>query len=128
MAVIAYDGLLVLALLFIATALALPFNKGEAFSSSQIVFPIYLLSVSFFYYGWCWTHGGQTLGMKTWKIKLKTLDNTPVTWLVALKRFVFAIISWACAGLGFLWRFIDKKRYTWHDRLSKTGLFFEGKD
>ncbi|MCK5830280.1 MAG: RDD family protein [Methylococcales bacterium] len=125
MAIVIYDSLLLLAALFLATALVLPFNKGEAFSSSQYFFPLYILSISFFFYGWFWTHGGQTLGMKTWKITVRTHDNKPITWLLAFKRFFIAIISWGFLGLGFLWKLVDKNHYTLHDHLSKTALFFD---
>lgn len=127
MAVISYDALLLLALLFLATALVLPFNDGEAFSSSQYFFPFYILLVSYLYYAWFWTHGGQTLGMKTWKIKIQTIDQKPVTWSLAFKRFILAMVSWGFAGLGFLWIFIDKRKLTWHDKLSGTQLVFEDK-
>ncbi|MCK4841714.1 MAG: RDD family protein [Methylococcales bacterium] len=123
MAIIAYDSLLLLALLFLATAIVLPFNKGEAFSSSQFFFPIYLLAVSFIFYGWFWTHGGQTLGMKTWKIRILTIDKQSITWGQALTRFLTAIISWVFIGCGFLWKLVDKNQRTWHDHLSKTALF-----
>ncbi len=63
--------------------------------------------------------------MKTWKIKVLTFDGQPMTWWDAFKRFAYAIISWLFLGCGFLWKFIDKKQYTWHDHLSKTSLFFE---
>ncbi len=125
MAIIAYDALLLLALLFLATAIILPLNNGEAFTSAQFFFPVYIFLVSFLYYGWFWTHGGQTLGMKTWKIKLQTLDYQPISWPIAFKRFLLAFISWGAVGLGFLWKIVDKKRLTWHDHLSKTGLFFD---
>ncbi len=125
LAIIVYDSLLLLALLFLATALILPFNNGEAYASGQYLFPIYLLMVSFVFYGWFWTHGGQTLGMKAWKIKIQTINNQPVTWKHAFKRFLMAIFSWLFFGLGFVWQLIDKRRFTWHDRFSKTGLFLE---
>jgi len=125
MAIVIYDALLLLASLFFATAILLPFNNGEAFSSSQYFFPLYILFVSFIFYGWFWTHGGQTLGMKTWKITVRTHDNKPITWFLAFKRFFAAIISWGFLGLGFLWKIIDKNHYTWHDHLSKTALFFD---
>ena len=124
-AIIIYDSLLLLALLFLATAIALPFNEGEAFASAQYLFPAYLLFVSFIFYGWFWTHGGQTLGMKTWKIKIQTFSKQPITWKHAFIRFVMAIFSWLFFGLGFFWLFIDKQKYTWHDHFSKTALFFE---
>ncbi|MCK5888546.1 MAG: RDD family protein [Methylococcales bacterium] len=125
LAIILYDGLLLLALLFLATAIVLPLNSGEAFAASQYLFSIYILSISFFFYGWFWTHGGQTLGMRAWKIKVRTYDNHPITWLDALKRFLAAILSWLIVGLGFLWIFADKKNFTLHDYLSKTALFFD---
>ncbi len=123
MAIIVYDSLLLLALLFLAIAIALPLNKGEAITSGYI-FPLYLLAVSLFYYGWFWTHGGQTLGMKTWKVKVRTFDNQAITWKHVLVRFFAAILSWV-VGLGFIWKIIDKKKRTWHDHISKTALFFE---
>lgn len=125
LAIIVYDLLLLIALLFLATALVLPFNQGEAFLSSQYFFLAYVLMVSFVFYGWFWTHGGQTLGMKAWKIKVLTYNKQPVTWKHAFKRFVMAIFSWLFLGLGFLWIFVDARKFTWHDRFSKTGLFFE---
>jgi uncharacterized RDD family membrane protein YckC len=125
MAIMVYDGLLLLASLFLATAIALPFNGGEGFTSSHYLFHLYIFSVSFAFYGWFWTHGGQTLGMKTWKIKIKTQDGQPVSWLLAFQRFLVAIFSLGLFGAGFLWKLVDKKNLTWHDRLSNTALFFE---
>jgi uncharacterized RDD family membrane protein YckC len=125
LAIIVYDSLLLLALLFLATAIILPFNKGEAYTSHHYFLPLYLLSVSFIFYGWFWTHGGQTLGMRAWKIKIQTFNGQPITWKHAFKRFIMALLSWLCFGLGFLWQIIDKQQYTWHDRFSKTGLFLE---
>lgn len=124
-AIIVYDSLLLLALLFLATALVLPFNSGEAFTATQFLFPCYLLFISFIFYGWFWTHGGQTLGMKAWKVKLQTFNNQPLSWKHVSMRFFMAILSWAFFGLGFVWQLIDKKKFTWHDRFSKTALFFE---
>ncbi|MEN8260121.1 MAG: RDD family protein, partial [Pseudomonadota bacterium] len=65
-----YDSLLLLSVLFVATALILPFNEGEAFHSNQHYYPLFLLILSLLFFGWFWTHGGQTLGMRAWKIKV----------------------------------------------------------
>ena len=126
LAVIFYDLLLLIALLFVATALLLPLNAGEAFiSAQQFFYPLYLLLVSFLFYAWFWTHGGQTLGLRAWRIKVLTLDRKPISWKQALLRFVFAVVSWATCGLGFLWILFDKNQRSWHDHLSKTALFFD---
>ena len=84
-----------------------------------------MIAVSFLFYGWFWTHGGQTLGLRAWKIKVLTLDQKPISWKQSLLRFVTAIISWAGLGVGFMWVLIDKNRYSWHDHVSKTALFYD---
>ncbi len=117
-----YDALLLLAVLFFATAVALPFNSGQAFSSGQYFYPLYLLTIAFVFYGWFWTHGGQTLGLRAWKIKVCSEDGAPVGWSQAGLRFAAGILSWACIGLGFLWSLFDKNGLCWHDYLSKTRI------
>jgi uncharacterized RDD family membrane protein YckC len=121
-----YDFLLLVAILFAATALLLPFNSGQAATVSQLWFyRVYLLVISFLFYGWFWTHGGQTLGLRAWKIKVLTADKQVISWPQAALRFVFAVLSWFALGCGFLWMLIDKKKLSWHDHLSKTAVFFE---
>jgi len=121
-----YDLLLLIAILFLATALILPFTAGEAVSDQQtLIYRIYILVISFFFYGWFWTHGGQTLGLRAWKIKVLTCDQKPINWTQALLRFTTAIPSWGFFGIGFLWILVDKNRRGWHDHLSKTALFFD---
>ena len=121
-----YDLFLLIAVLFLATALLLPFTAGVAVSAQQVlIYRIYLVVVSFFFYGWFWTHGGQTLGLRAWKIKVMTLDQKPIRWNQALLRFATAIGSWGLFGLGFLWILVDKNRRGWHDHLSKTAVYFD---
>ncbi|MEI6705731.1 MAG: RDD family protein [Methylococcales bacterium] len=120
--IVFYDFLLLIALLFLATALLLPF--GEAVIREKIFYRPYLLLVSFIFYGWFWTHGGQTLGLRAWKAKVLTTDQQPINWVQALVRFVTAFAS---CGLGLLWIPLDKKRRSWHDYLSKTAVFFDEK-
>ncbi|OQW73318.1 MAG: hypothetical protein BVN35_12525 [Proteobacteria bacterium ST_bin11] len=120
-----YDAFLLLAVWFFATAIALPFNAGQAFASDQFFFPLYLLIISFVFYGWFWTHGGQTLGLRAWKIKVCTPDGHCPDWRQAGVRFIGALLSWACLGLGFFWCLVDKNGQCWHDYLSKTRLVFQ---
>jgi uncharacterized RDD family membrane protein YckC len=124
LAAVIYDFILLIAVLFFATALLLPFNDGRAIDS-QIFYSLYLLLVSFLFYGWFWTHGGQTLGLRAWKIKALSNIHQPITWRQASIRFIIAIISWGCLGLGFLWVLVDKEQRSWHDLASKTVLFQE---
>ena len=124
-AAIFYDLILLVAVLFLATFLALPFNSGEAFGKQQIIYPLYLLAVTVLFYGWSWTHGGQTLGLKTWKIRLRSDNRQPISWQQALIRLVIAFFSWLCFGLGFIWILFDKNHRSWHDIASKSALYLE---
>jgi uncharacterized RDD family membrane protein YckC len=128
LAAIVYDLFLLLALLFVATLAVLPLNDGEAFTSTQYLYPVYLLVIGFLFYAWFWTHGGQTLGMRAWKIKVLTFDQKPISWPQALFRFTAALVSLVPGGLGFVWILIDKNRRAWHDSLSGTALFFDTGD
>jgi uncharacterized RDD family membrane protein YckC len=120
LAALFYDSLLLLAIWFLATALLLPFTGGEAIHANNPLLPSYLLFLSFFFYGWFWTHGGQTLGMRAWKLQLRNLRPGPVTWWQVLLRFMVAIPSALALGLGYLWMVADKRKLTWHDRYSET--------
>lgn len=125
LAAIVYDAFLLVAVLFVATAAILPFHAGVAFTSENFLYPVYLTGVSFIFFGWFWTHGGQTLGMRAWKIKILTVDRHPINWCQAAWRFFSAILSWVFVGLGFWWILFDKRKRGWHDHVSKTAVFFD---
>ncbi len=74
-----YDGLLVLALLFIATAILMPFRGGQ-FQSHEWGYGVYLLLVVFLFFAWFWTRDGQTLGMRAWKIRLVSSTGGLISW------------------------------------------------
>ncbi len=114
-----YDSLLLLSVLFGGTALAL-LVTGGALDYRHLLFRIYLLGLCFLFYIWFWTHGGQTLGMRTWRLRLQRLDGGPVTLRQATLRFWYAIPCWALLGLGYLWMLVDRDRLAVHDRLSGT--------
>lgn len=113
-----YDSLLLFSVLFFAAALAYPLTHGQV----SLAFRIYLLIVCFLYFAWPWLHGGQTLGMKAWRIQLQSINGKPITWYQALLRFLMAIISIIIFGIGFFWMVIDKQKRTWHDWISGTRI------
>ncbi len=117
-----YDFFLLLTVLFIASFLVvIPFNiKPE--SPFFYLYQVYIFLVAFIFFAWFWTHNGQTLGMRTWKMKLVPENGMIVSWKSCLIRFVVAIFSWAIFGIGFLWSLWDKQNRTWHDIASKTKL------
>ena len=120
LAALFYDSLLLLAIWFIATVILLPFTGGAAIHAGNPLMSTYLLFLSFFFYGWFWIHGGQTLGMRAWRLQLRNLRPGPVTWLQALLRFIVALPAGLLLGLGYLWMLVDRQKLTWHDRYSET--------
>lgn len=117
-----YDALLTLAIVFTAGVAAVFINGGTAVPAADPLFRVFLIVVAFPYYGFCWTHGGQTLGMRTWRIRLIADDDAAVGLRHALMRYLGALVSLCAAGLGFLWILVDRRRRSWHDLLSGTRL------
>jgi uncharacterized RDD family membrane protein YckC len=123
LASIAYDSLLLWGVLFLVS-LPLPLIPAEVRQLwwVHLSIQVYLLAVCFLFFGGFWVHGGQTLGMRAWRLRVACPDGSPVTWRSALIRFFAAILSWAALGLGFLWILLDKQQLAWHDRLSNSRL------
>lgn len=119
--IIFYDSLLLFAVLFFASIpIVVPFKIVYG-SPWYFVYVLYIYVVGFIYFGWFWTHGGKTLAMKTWKAKLIS-DSVEISWRQALIRYLSALLSWFCLGLGFIWSLFRKDKATWHDLLSGTRL------
>lgn len=128
LAAMVYDSLLIIALWFVATALLLPLFAGQAVpqtGAAHYLYQLYLLAVALLFFGWFWTHGGQTAGMKAWKIRLLRHDGAPAGWREAVLRFFAALLAWLPLGLGIWWALWDRDGYGWHDRLSGTRLIMK---
>lgn len=116
-----YDTLLLVALLMLGSFLYVPV-VGDMLPAplGRTLYQILLLAIGFFYFTGFWVHGGQTLGLRTWKLRLVARDGGSVTWTQATQRFALALVSWLCLGLGFLWVWVDREKLAWHDRFSGT--------
>lgn len=114
-----YDALLLVAILLIAVALALLLSSGT-FTYHNPFFRTLMFLLCFIFYTWFWLHGGQTLGMSTWRMRVQRRDGGPITLWQAVLRFMLAIPCLALGGLGFFWMLLDRDRQTLYDRLSHT--------
>jgi len=117
-----YDSLLLFAVLYFATIPVVLVNGGRTIPAEDPLYMGYLVFVSFLYFGWFWTHGGQTLGMKAWRICVRSRDGGRVGWKQCFVRFATALASWVPLGLGFLWSVVRSDGNTWHDLASGTKL------
>jgi uncharacterized RDD family membrane protein YckC len=114
-----YDALLLFSALLIATALSLLVTEGTL-SYHNPFFRTFLFLICFSFYAWFWLHGGQTLGMRAWRLRLQRPDGQPITVWQALLRFMAAIPSLLPAGLGLFWMLVDRDRMAVHDRISES--------
>lgn len=96
------------------------------------------------YFLWFWTHGGQTLAMKTWRIRVVSNDGTAINARRAISRYALAWL-WVLPGLATAWAigaknwmlvlvpaanillwaltiYLDPQRQFLHDRIAGTRI------
>ncbi len=123
LAAMAYELLLIAALL--AATLLIPHSLLGAFThrlASPFVLWLQVFLSLLVYFVWFWSHGRQSLAMKTWRIRLLTRDAQALRPAQALLRY---LLCWPCllaGGIGIWWALIDRDRQFLHDRLAGTRL------
>ncbi len=118
-----YEMLLLLGVL--ALLLVFPHILLSAFTqrvAAPIILQAHFFLVLLVYFLWFWSHAGQTLAMKTWRIRLQTQDGLPVRPAQALLRFLVCCPSLGLAGVGILWALFDREGQFLHDRIAGTRL------
>ena len=123
-----YDLLLLAAVVLVATFPFLAFVGDATSGWRRHLLQAWVLGVSGAYFVWFWTHGGRTLAMKTWHIRLVAEDGGAVNAMRAMHRFALAALGLAAAGIGFAWALVDRDRQFLHDRLSGTRLMHDAPD
>lgn len=69
-----------------------------------------------------WRRGGQTLGMRPWRLRVVAADGGPAETRALWLRYAVGGASLLLAGAGFWWAWLDRAGLTWHDRISRTRL------
>ena len=117
-----YDGLVLFAILLAATTLFLLLLGTATEPPKRYFLQVYLWLVAAAYFLWCWLHGGQTLAMQTWRIRLTNQAGQPISLSQAIRRYVLASVGLAFFGAGFLWALFDRQGLFLHDRLTGCRL------
>lgn len=120
-----YDFFPMLGIWFVVVVAALTLNRGEAIRSNTLAGAlelIALLAVTGVYATTSWRRGGQTIGMKPWRLYVTGVDGARAPLSRLWLRYAVGIVSLLCAGLGFWWAWIDRAGLTWHDRISRTRM------
>jgi uncharacterized RDD family membrane protein YckC len=124
-----YDLLICVALVVVATFPFILVFGDSTQGWRRHLLQSWLVAVIGTYFVAFWTHGGQTLPMKTWRLALvRAGDGGPVRLFQAVHRFLLAVLSTLALGLGFLWAFADRERQFLHDRLAGTKIVERGRE
>ena len=119
-----YEAILLFAVAFLATWL-FQFAAGSVQIEGwrRNLLQGFLLAVFAAYFLWCWLRGGQTLAMKTWRIRLIAPGHERLPAKAALLRFIYALVL-VPTLVGIAWAWVDRDRQFLHDRLAGTQLIF----
>jgi uncharacterized RDD family membrane protein YckC len=122
----AYDALLLGALWMTATLLGSIALTLAGLGYSPSLFRGWLFLVGLGYCGACWVHGGQTLGMRVWRLKAQRPGGAPLNWPMAALRYALAYLAWLSV-VGVLWAAFDPRRRALHEILGGTELVYTPK-
>ena len=122
LAAMVYELLLVTAVVFVASFILLPFVGELKAAWQRHFFQVWILLVLFVYFAAFWLRSGQTLAMKTWRIRLVNRDAGRISLRQAAGRFILALLGLMLGGTGFFWALFDRDRQFLHDRLMGTRL------
>ncbi len=131
LAALFYDAWLIAALWLIGSTVDTFVRTGLGGAAGEGVhwpLQLYMLLAPFVFYIGFWTHGGQTLGMRAWRIRVVNDQGRDINVAQGLIRCLAALLSLLPLGLGFLWVAFDRDRAAWHDRLSHTWLVMTEKN
>lgn len=91
MAAFIYEGVLLFGVLFLGSWLFSTLTQLRDPSRQGVLgLQFFLFLVLAIYFCWFWTHGGQTVAMKAWHVRLVTRDGKPLTQGRAIGRFLVA--------------------------------------
>lgn len=121
-----YEALVILAMGFFLFLIPVAVFSGV---SHRMLGPgllwLYLFVLLGIYFIWCWAKGGQTLAMKTWRLRLVDASTArPLRPLQAVVRYGMGWLCWP-TGLTLLWSFLDPDSQFLHDRIAGTRILYE---
>ena len=113
-----YEAVLLFAVAFFAAWLFFFASGGRdaTAGSTRLLLQVFIGLMFAGYFLWSWLRGGQTLAMKTWRLRL-----VGVTPRRALLRFVLACLL-VPTGISIVWALFDRDKQFLHDRLAGTRL------
>ena len=122
-----YESLVVFAVLLIGFLLPQIVINAFGLGIPGKLLWLHVLALLMLYFVWFWLNGGQTLPMKTWKLRLVGEDGGGLRPLQAVLRYLAAWPSILLCGIGIFWALFDKDRQFLHDRIAGTRIVYADK-
>ncbi|MGQ0698647.1 MAG: RDD family protein [Panacagrimonas sp.] len=90
-----YDGLLLLGLWLVAALLDV-IGRDQLLDMARhtLWMQLFFFAVGLAFFGWFWVHGGQTLGMHAWRLRVRRVDGSALRWPIAAVRFSVMLATW----------------------------------
>lgn len=117
-----YDCLLLIAIFFVITAVVIALNDGHAVQ--HFLYKVFLFTVGFIFFDWFWRHGGQTLGMRAWRIRIEGQNMDSITRKQSITHYLCGSLLF---GITLLYMLASNRQEALHDKLSKTKIVFYNK-
>ncbi len=119
-----YDMFPIFGVFLLTSLIVLLIRNGVEVKPQTLWFALLLLSEMAFYFIYSWKIGGQTLGMRAWKMKIVPNNSqlNTLTWKQATLRLLIGTLSTLLLGLGLFWKFISKRDFTWMDMVSDSHM------
>lgn len=102
LAAFVYEGVVLFGVLMISGWLYSSLTQQRHALQGRLGLQLFLFLVLAVYFVWFWTHGGQTVAMKAWRIRLVAADGQPLGQVRAMARYVAAWL-WFVPGFVAAW-------------------------
>ena len=90
LATLLYEALILFGVVFVAGYLFSTLTQQRNGLTHHNLLAAWIGLVVGLYFVWFWTHGGQTLPMKTWRLRVVAADGSPLSTGRAIARYVLA--------------------------------------
>ncbi len=119
---LAYDLLPLIPLLFLVSALLLWLNGGKTIEHEPLLQWLALAgmwAVVGGYFVVSWRRGGQTMGMRPWRLRVLAADGSAASVRALWLRYAVATLT---PMLGLAWALFDPERRALYDRAAGTAF------
>lgn len=117
-----YEMLLLLAIILLAGGLAAGLAQLTEPAYARALTQAIAFPCCSAYFAWQWHRGGQTLPMKTWRMRIETVQGGPVPLSRAWLRVAMAVPGYLLLGITIVWALGDRDAQFLHDRIAGTRI------